>query len=96
LRCWPSSWLIVGIASRLLGSSPGTALRSGLWLCAGGEFGFVILARSGDVGLLGIGELQPVLAAMVLSLLLAPLIVHFSDRWCSASSPRNGCCARCS
>jgi CPA2 family monovalent cation:H+ antiporter-2 len=28
--------------------------------------------------------LQPVLAAMVLSLLLAPLIVHFSERWCSA------------
>jgi CPA2 family monovalent cation:H+ antiporter-2 len=32
---------IVGIFSRLMGSSPGTALRSGLWLCAGGEFGFV-------------------------------------------------------
>jgi CPA2 family monovalent cation:H+ antiporter-2 len=42
------------------------------------------------------GVLQPVLAAMVLSLLLAPLIVHFSDRWCCASSPRNGCCVRCS
>jgi CPA2 family monovalent cation:H+ antiporter-2 len=44
--------LIVGIFSRLLGSSPGTAMRSGLWLCAGGEFGFVILARSRDVQLL--------------------------------------------
>ncbi|MCC7311203.1 MAG: cation:proton antiporter [Sulfuritalea sp.] len=72
--------LIVGIFSRLLGSSPGTAMRSALWLCAGGEFGFVILARSRDVGLLGVDSLQPVLAAMVLSLLLAPLIVHFSDR----------------
>jgi CPA2 family monovalent cation:H+ antiporter-2 len=71
---------VVGIASRLLGSSPGTALRSALWLCAGGEFGFVILARGGDVGLLGSEVLQPVLAAMVLSLLLAPLIVHFSER----------------
>jgi CPA2 family monovalent cation:H+ antiporter-2 len=30
--------------------------------------------------LLGTATLQPVLAAMVLSLLLAPLIVHFSDR----------------
>jgi len=75
-----SKLAIVGIASRLMGSSPGTALRSGLWLCAGGEFGFVILARSGDVSLLPPGVLQPVLAAMVLSLLLAPLIVHFSDR----------------
>ena len=72
--------VIVGAFSRLLGSSPGTALRSGLWLCAGGEFGFVILAHSGDVRLLDAATLQPVLAAMVLSLLLAPLIVHFSDR----------------
>jgi CPA2 family monovalent cation:H+ antiporter-2 len=55
-------------------------LRSGLWLCAGGEFGFVILAHSNDVHLLSAATLQPVLAAMVLSLLLAPLIVHFSDR----------------
>jgi hypothetical protein len=72
--------VIVGVFSRLLGSSPGTSLRSGLWLCAGGEFGFVILARARDVQLLAPETLQPVLAAMVLSLLLAPLIVHFSDR----------------
>ena len=71
---------VVGLASRLLGSSPGTALRSGLWLCAGGEFGFVILARGSDVKLLGPEILQPVLAAMVLSLMLAPLIIHFSER----------------
>ncbi len=71
---------VVGIASRLLGSSPGTALRSGLWLCAGGEFGFVILARAGDVKLLGPEVLQSLLAAMVLSLMLAPLIIHFSER----------------
>jgi CPA2 family monovalent cation:H+ antiporter-2 len=71
---------VVGLASRLLGSSPGTALRSGLWLCAGGEFGFVILARGSDVKLLGPEVLQPLLAAMVLSLMLAPLIIHFSER----------------
>ncbi|MBI5108475.1 MAG: cation:proton antiporter [Rhodocyclales bacterium] len=71
---------VVGLASRLLGSSPGTALRSGLWLCAGGEFGFVILARGSDVKLLGPDVLQPVLAAMVLSLMLAPLIIHFSEQ----------------
>ncbi len=75
-----SKLAIAGALSRLLGSAPGTALRSGLWLCAGGEFGFVILARGGDVGLLDAATLQPVLAALVLSLLLAPLIVHFSDR----------------
>jgi CPA2 family monovalent cation:H+ antiporter-2 len=72
--------LIIGVFSRLFGSLPGTALRSGLWLCAGGEFGFVVLARSDEVGLLMPHQVQPVLAALVLSLLLAPLIVHYADR----------------
>jgi CPA2 family monovalent cation:H+ antiporter-2 len=66
--------------SRAFGAAPGTALRTGLWLCAGGEFGFVLLARGESVGLLAGGPLQPVLAALVLSLVLAPLIVQFSDR----------------
>ncbi|HTH93682.1 MAG TPA: cation:proton antiporter [Rhodocyclaceae bacterium] len=66
--------------SRLFGASPGTALRSGLWLCAGGEFGFVLLAQVGDTHLLAPHQLQIVLAGLVLSLLLAPIIVHFSDR----------------
>lgn len=72
--------LIVGGFSRLFGSLPGTALRSALWLCAGGEFGFVVLARSDEVGLLAPHQSQPVLAALVLSLLLAPLVVHYADR----------------
>lgn len=72
--------LIVGGFSRWFGSLPGTALRSSLWLCTGGEFGFVVLAQSGAVGLLAPHQLQPVLAALMLSLLLAPLIVQFSDR----------------
>lgn len=72
---------VVGVISRLLGSSPGTALRSGLWLCAAGEFGFVLLARATDTGLLDSDLIQPVLAAMVLSMMIAPLIVHYADRF---------------
>ena len=66
--------------SRPLGADPRTALRTGQWLFAGREFGFVHLARGESVGLLAGGPLQPVLAALVLSLMLAPLIVHFADR----------------
>ncbi|MDK9724901.1 MAG: cation:proton antiporter [Sterolibacteriaceae bacterium MAG5] len=66
--------------SRAFGAAPGTALRTGLWLCAGGEFGFVLLAEASRTGALAPAVIQPVLAALVLSLLLAPLIVHFSDR----------------
>lgn len=69
-----------GLLSRVFGASPGTALRTGLWLCGGGEFGFVLLAEAADAGALNVHLVQPVLAALVLSLVLAPLIVHFSDR----------------
>jgi CPA2 family monovalent cation:H+ antiporter-2 len=50
-RDWPRVFGILGLLlasklavvaglSRVFGASPGTALRTGLWLCAGGEFGF--------------------------------------------------------
>jgi monovalent cation:H+ antiporter-2, CPA2 family len=72
--------LVVGGLSRFLGSSPGTALRSGLWLCSAGEFGFVLVARATDTALVDSVLIQPVLAAMVLSMMIAPLIVHVTDR----------------
>jgi CPA2 family monovalent cation:H+ antiporter-2 len=71
---------LAALLSRALGSTPGTALRTGLWLCAGGEFGFVLLAQIRQLNLVESDILQMVLATVVLSLLLAPLIVHFSDR----------------
>jgi len=71
---------IAWAASRLFGSSNGTALRSGLWLCAGGEFGFVLLAQIRQEQLAEGQVLQVVLASLVLSLLLAPLIVQASDK----------------
>jgi len=71
---------VAGGLSRLLGSAPGTAIRTGLWLCAGGEFGFVLLAEIKPLGLVPSFVSQAVLAALVLSMLIAPLIVHYSDR----------------
>ncbi|MBL8482750.1 MAG: cation:proton antiporter [Rhodocyclaceae bacterium] len=67
-------------ASRLLGAAPGTALRVGLWLCAGGEFGFVLLALTDRSNLVPERIQQIVLAALVLSLLAAPLIAHYADK----------------
>lgn len=66
--------------SRFFGASPGTALRSGLWLCAGGEFGFVLLAQMRELEMTDGRVIQVVLASLVISLLLAPLIVQVSDK----------------
>lgn len=71
--------IIAGL-SRLFGAAPGTALRVGLWLCAGGEFGFVLLALVGEAQLASEPVLQVLLATLLLSLLVAPLLAHFSDR----------------
>ncbi|MFZ2855730.1 MAG: monovalent cation:proton antiporter-2 (CPA2) family protein [Rhodocyclaceae bacterium] len=71
--------LVTGL-SRLFGSPAGSAMRTGLWLCAGGEFGFVLLSEIRSLHLAPSLALQAVLAALVLSMLLAPIIVHYSDR----------------
>ena len=71
--------LVAGV-SRAFGAAPGTAMRSGLWLCAGGEFGFVLIAHIRDLPLLPATALQVVTAALVLSMLLAPLIVQHSEK----------------
>ncbi len=78
--------LIFGLA-RVFRADTGVAIRTGLALSACGEFGFVILAHANYAGLLQPQVLQPVLAAMVLSMLIAPFIVERSGdiarRWSS-------------
>lgn len=69
--------VIVGFLSWRLGSSPGNAIRSALWLCAGGEFGFVLL---GEVTHIPKAIEQVVLTVLVLSMLIAPFIVHYSEK----------------
>jgi CPA2 family monovalent cation:H+ antiporter-2 len=67
-------------ASRLFGALPGEAMRSGLWLCAGGEFGLVLLSLIRQTGVASPEVVQATLAALVISLLFAPFIVHYSER----------------
>jgi len=76
--------LIFGL-SRLFGASSGVAMRAGLALGACGEFGFVILAHASGSGLVAPDILQPVLAVMVLSMVIAPFVIERSEvivrRW---------------
>ena len=69
--------LLVGLLSWRLGASPGNAIRSALWLCAGGEFGFVLL---GEIIRLPREIQQIALTVLVLSMLIAPFIIHYSER----------------
>jgi CPA2 family monovalent cation:H+ antiporter-2 len=76
--------LVYGIVvNRRLGAAPeSTALRSALALCAAGEFGFVLLSianQNAAAPLLGSELSQVLLAAMVLSMIAAPLLIQHSD-----------------
>ncbi|MCB1948841.1 monovalent cation:proton antiporter family protein [Nitrosomonas sp.] len=71
--------LITGL-SRLFGAEPSIAVRTGLNLAQGGEFGFVLLAQATMSGLIENAVLQPILAAMVLSMFIAPFMIEYSER----------------
>jgi len=72
------SALIMGL-SRLFGSDSGTAIRTGLALGAGGEFGLVLLFEAGQARLLAPEVQQVVLAALILSMLASPFIIERSE-----------------
>ncbi len=70
--------VITGL-SRLFGAESNVAIRTGLSLAQGGEFGFILLAQASAVGLMENSILQPVLAAMVLSMFVAPFLIEYSE-----------------
>ena len=63
-----------------LGATDGVALRTGLYLAQAGEFGFVLLTLAQNNKLVPASLLNPVLAAMVLSMLATPFIIMGSNR----------------
>jgi CPA2 family monovalent cation:H+ antiporter-2 len=71
---------LIALLARSFGVSAGTALRSGLALCTAGEFGFVVLNQAGGLHLLNEVLMQVVLASMLLSMLIAPFLIQYSDR----------------
>ena len=71
--------IVVGL-SRLLGATPGTALRSGLALAQAGEFGLVLVARGAELSLFDATLVQAAIAGMVLSMLAGPFLIEYSDR----------------
>ncbi|HQD49476.1 NAD-binding protein, partial [Ottowia sp.] len=71
---------LIALLARLLGAGSGVALRTGLYLAQAGEFGFVLLTLSRREGLLPPELFNPVLAAMVLSMLATPFIIMASNR----------------
>jgi CPA2 family monovalent cation:H+ antiporter-2 len=82
LLCGPVllKFALIALLAKLFGASDGVSMRTGLALAQAGEFGFVLLTLAAGARLLDPFMIQLVLASMVLSMLLAPLIIAQSDK----------------
>ena len=71
---------IILVLARGMGATTGVALRTGLYLAQAGEFGFVLLSLTQQNGLVRPALMNPILAAMVLSMLATPFLIMYSNR----------------
>jgi CPA2 family monovalent cation:H+ antiporter-2 len=71
--------MVAGLA-RWFGAQAGVALRTGLYLAQAGEFGFVLLDLASEHHLLAHKAQSPLLASMVISMMITPFIILYSNR----------------
>ncbi|MBS0392909.1 MAG: cation:proton antiporter [Proteobacteria bacterium] len=71
---------VIVVLARGLGATTGVSLRTALYVAQAGEFSFVLLSLMQGNGLVQAGLMNSVLAAMVLSMLLTPFLIQYSNR----------------
>jgi CPA2 family monovalent cation:H+ antiporter-2 len=83
----PFKALVVALLVRAFAGDWGPALRTGLGLAQAGEFGFVLLTLTSGANLLPPDVTQNVLAAMLLSMLVAPFLIQHAEAIVRRISP---------
>ncbi len=73
------AFVIMALA-RLFNYEIGVGIRTGLILAQAGEFSFVILALAREEHVIGAHAFQIILAASLLSMILAPFIIQYNGR----------------
>jgi CPA2 family monovalent cation:H+ antiporter-2 len=71
--------VLIAMLARLFGAPLATALRTGFYLAQASELALVMLALASQSSLVPESLLQPVLAAMIISMFMAPLIIQFGE-----------------
>jgi CPA2 family monovalent cation:H+ antiporter-2 len=72
--------VLVAALARWVGAPIGVAARTGIYLAQAGEFGFVLLTLGLANGLINPRWSNPVLAAMVLSMVATPFLIQYAER----------------
>ena len=68
--------VVVGTLARLSGEDARTSVRTAVNLAQGGEFGLLLIAGAMGAGVLAAGQGQILLAALILSMALAPVLIR--------------------
>ncbi len=71
--------LLVALLARIFGERPAVGLRTAACLAQGGEFGLLLVAGGLQAGLIPQPHGQVLLAAIIASMALAPILVRFND-----------------
>jgi CPA2 family monovalent cation:H+ antiporter-2 len=71
--------VLIVLLARAFGAPLAAALRTGFYLAQAGELALVMLALAADHALIPRELTQPVLAAMILSMLAAPVVIQFAE-----------------
>ncbi|MDH5694643.1 MAG: cation:proton antiporter, partial [Gammaproteobacteria bacterium] len=69
---------IIFLLSLAIGSEKGVALRTGISLAQGGEFGFALLSLAFKDGLISSQASQLILASIVISMVLTPWMIRYN------------------
>jgi monovalent cation:H+ antiporter-2, CPA2 family len=72
--------VVIAVLTRMFGFETGVGIRTGIILAQAGEFSFVLLALGLEQKLIGGDELQIVLAASLISMIIAPFIIQKNGR----------------
>ena len=80
--------LLIMLLVRAMGDDLGVAMRTGITLGHGGEFGIALLALALAHGLVDNTTVQPVLAAMIISMVIASLLVRDNGTIVRRLAPR--------
>ena len=71
--------IAIMLITALAGYGKGIAIRTGILLGQGSEFGFALLAVALSTGLLGIEPSQPIIAAIILSMAISPMLIRHNE-----------------
>ena len=72
--------IAIAVIAKLAGFAKGVAIRAGILLGQGSEFGFALLAVAIGTGLLELGLSQPIIAAIILSMAISPMLIKYNEK----------------